>query len=34
MLRGNNYAVLGSDMLLPLEMALKFPPLPSGKRLR
>jgi hypothetical protein len=32
--RGNNYAVFGSDMLLPLERALKFPLLPSGRDLK
>ena len=31
MTRSNNYAILGSDILLPLERVLKFPPLPSGE---
>ena len=30
----NNYTILGSDILLPLEWVLKSPPLPSGRGLR
>ena len=33
MLRSNNHAILGSDILLPLEWVLKFPPLSLGTRI-